>query len=84
MRLRFDNQVKKAGGVRAWARAHDLSHSQVSRAAAGDIPVPPLVLAALGLRRVVTYQQISTEEQSEHPRTIAESPLRLVANATHR
>ena len=77
MRARFDTAIRKAGGQRAWARTHDLSASQVSKAAAGDIPVPPLVLAALGLRRVVTYQQLDTTEHSD-PRTSAEPPLKLM------
>lgn len=58
MRSRLNSEVKKAGGLRAWAREHGVAVSQVSKTLAGTIPAPPMVLAALGLCRVISYQKV--------------------------
>ncbi len=48
----------KAGGLRAFARLHEIDAGQLSKAMADESkPIPPIVLVALGLRRVVTYKE---------------------------
>lgn len=57
MRSRLQREVIKAGGLRAFARQHEIDAGQLSKAMADESkPIPPIVLVAIGLRRVVTYR----------------------------
>ncbi len=58
----------KAGGQNAWAEAHGLQKSMVSRVLSGErgngpAGVPDSILAAVGYERVVTYRMIPTKKQ---------------------
>jgi hypothetical protein len=47
----------KAGGQNAWAEAHGLQKSMVSRVLSGERGVSDAILAAVGWERVVTYRK---------------------------
>ncbi|NKE43399.1 helix-turn-helix domain-containing protein [Roseomonas frigidaquae] len=48
-----------AGGQKAWAEAHGLSAQHVNDVLATRREISDRVLAAIGLRRVVRYAQVS-------------------------
>lgn len=57
MLARLQREVEKLG-MREFARRHRMAVSQVSKAANGDIPIPPRIAEALGYRRVITYKPL--------------------------
>lgn len=48
----------KAGGQNAWAEAHGLQKSMVSRVLSGERGVSDAILAAVGWERVTTYRRV--------------------------
>lgn len=52
---RLRTEIDSAGSQSAFARLHGLTHTVVSQTLRGRIDPPPVLLAALGLRRVVRY-----------------------------
>ena len=51
-------EIKKAGGLRKWARENDLDYSFVSRVVNMKRRMSPKVAEALGYRRVDDYEKI--------------------------
>jgi hypothetical protein len=62
----LDAAVEQAGGQRLFALAHGLTASLVNDVLHARRPVSPLILAALGLRKVERYSRLSIS-----PRRIA-------------
>lgn len=50
--------MNEAGGLRMWCRMHRIAPSQASMVKNGKQPLPPGMLRALGLRRVVRYERV--------------------------
>lgn len=48
--------ISKAGGIDAWAAAHEMSAAHVYSTLNGHRQIAGSVLSALGLRRVVRYE----------------------------
>lgn len=65
VRQMLRDAVKAAGSQKAWYLRQDppISGSVVSFVLLGRIDPPPGILAALGVRRVVTYEIIENEER---------------------
>ena len=67
MRHVLRRAIDGAGGVRAYSRRAGLAASVVSRANRGTIPVPPGVLSALHLTRVISYRSTTTPHTRSIP-----------------
>lgn len=60
VRALLHKATEKAGGVRAWARAHNLSAAYVSDVRLGRRSLGPAILAALGLEIAKVIPAVTT------------------------
>lgn len=55
---RLEAAVEAAGSQLAFAKAHGVSHTIVSQVMRRRIDPPPQILSALGMHRIVRYEDI--------------------------
>lgn len=56
--VRFNEAVRDAGGGRAFAKAHGVSESLVSRVLHGTRGINGRLLSAIGVERVISYRPL--------------------------
>lgn len=56
-------EVMKAGSIRAWAQANDVSHVWVRECLKFEKPPGPAICKALGVEKRVTYVRIRDTKQ---------------------
>jgi DNA-binding transcriptional regulator YdaS (Cro superfamily) len=49
--------VDKAGGQSAWARRSGVDRATVNQVLRGKLPLPPTIMQALKLKKVVAYER---------------------------
>lgn len=57
MRALLKAECEKVGGLRCWARAHEVDPGHVSRVIAGEKNPGEAVLKPLGLKMVLSYER---------------------------
>lgn len=55
VRVMLRKECDKAGGIRAWSRAHSISAAYVSRVLRGEKEIGDSIATALGLRKNVAW-----------------------------
>jgi len=63
-RMNIHIAVNHNGNIKEFAKAIGIHSSTISKVRNKGVSIPPTVLAAIGLRKVVTYQKVSNAEKT--------------------
>jgi hypothetical protein len=73
VRAKLREATKAAGSVKSWAIAHGVPAPVANTVLHGREPTPQLV-AALGLRRVVSYEPVAKGSRTPHVSRASKAP----------